>query len=47
MVDTITWSSGIGGSVPVLTAEDILKAVLGAVVRRIDQRRISGDQNRN
>lgn len=40
MVDTMTWN---GSSCGTLTAEGILKAVLGAVIRRIDRRRLSVD----
>jgi len=46
MVDTCTWDSGDGGTVPVLTAEGILKTVLGAVVRRLDRQRTSGNRDR-
>lgn len=42
MVDTATWD-GAGG---VLTADGILKVVLGAVVRRIDRQRTSVEQRR-
>lgn len=45
IVDTTTWN-GKSGSRPVLTADGILKAVLGAVVKRLDRRRISVDQQR-
>lgn len=40
MVDTVTWENGVKG---VLTADSILKVVLGAVVRRLDRRRASGE----
>ncbi|TEA15607.1 hypothetical protein C8034_v002084 [Colletotrichum sidae] len=43
MVDTVSWEKGKRG---VLTADSILKVVLGAVVRRLDRRRISGDIRR-
>ncbi|KAK1985183.1 hypothetical protein LZ30DRAFT_747374 [Colletotrichum cereale] len=43
MVDTITWEHGNRG---VLTADSILKVVLGAVVRRLDRRRTSGESRR-
>ncbi|EXF84727.1 hypothetical protein CFIO01_07468 [Colletotrichum fioriniae PJ7] len=43
MVDTVTWENGIRG---VLTADNILKVVLGAVVRRLDRRRTSGESRR-
>ena len=50
MVDTVTWngrdaaggSSGSGG----LSADAILKVVLGAVVKRLDRRRASGESRR-
>ncbi|OIW27576.1 hypothetical protein CONLIGDRAFT_440183 [Coniochaeta ligniaria NRRL 30616] len=45
IVDTTTWN-GTSGSRPVLTADGILKAVLGAVVKRLDRRRISLEQQR-
>ncbi|EEU38554.1 uncharacterized protein NECHADRAFT_6600, partial [Fusarium vanettenii 77-13-4] len=38
MVDTATWSSTESDGKNVLTADDILKVVLGAVVRRLDRR---------
>lgn len=40
MVDASTWDTNGG----VLTADGILKVVLGAVVRKIDRRRTSGDR---
>jgi len=43
MVDTVTWENGIRG---MLTADNILKVVLGAVVRRLDRRRTSGESRR-
>ncbi|GKT49892.1 uncharacterized protein ColSpa_10073 [Colletotrichum spaethianum] len=43
MVDTVTWENGNRG---VLTADSILKVVLGAVVRRLDRRRTSGEGRR-
>ncbi|KZL78935.1 von willebrand factor [Colletotrichum incanum] len=43
MVDTVTWEHGNRG---VLTADSILKVVLGAVVRRLDRRRTSGESRR-
>ncbi|KAF6843979.1 von willebrand factor [Colletotrichum musicola] len=43
MVDTVTWENGSTG---VLTADSILKVVLGAVVRRLDRRRTSGEVRR-
>ncbi|KAK4155072.1 hypothetical protein C8A00DRAFT_13895 [Chaetomidium leptoderma] len=42
MVDTVTWA---GGS-HVLSADAILKVVLGAVVKRLDRRRMSGESRR-
>jgi hypothetical protein len=45
IVDTTTWN-GQTGSRPVLTADGILKAVLGAVVKRLDRKRISVEQQR-
>jgi hypothetical protein len=45
IVDTTTWN-GKAGSRPVLTADGVLKAVLGAVVKRLDRKRISVDQQR-
>jgi hypothetical protein len=45
IVDTTTWN-GNSGNRPVLTADGILKAVLGAVVKRLDRRRISVEQQR-
>lgn len=41
MVDTTTWD-GTEGSRNVLTAQGILKAVLGGVVKRLDRRRVDG-----
>jgi hypothetical protein len=50
MVDTCTWMGGArseeGGAGPHLTAEGILKIVLGAVVKRLDRRRLSGEHAR-
>jgi uncharacterized protein YegL len=45
MVDTVTWS-GRQGRERALTADGILKVVLGAVVRRLDRRRASGESSR-
>ena len=45
IVDTTTWN-GKSGSRPVLTADGMLKAVLGSVVKRLDRRRISVEQQR-
>ncbi|KAK1760645.1 collagen alpha-5 chain [Echria macrotheca] len=45
IVDTVTWS-GRDGREHVLTANGILKVVLGAVVRRLDRRRVSGEAAR-
>lgn len=57
MVDTVTFNakatsglSGGGGAaavVPVLTAEGILKTVLGAVVKRLDRARIMEEERRS
>ncbi|KAL2020791.1 hypothetical protein VTK56DRAFT_7989 [Thermocarpiscus australiensis] len=41
MVDTVTWD-GRDGAAHVLSAEAILKTVLGAVVKRLDRRRVGG-----
>lgn len=43
MVDASTWDTNSGA----LTAEGVLKVVLGAVVRKIDRRRASGDRWRS
>jgi uncharacterized protein YegL len=43
MVDTVTW----GGSGHVLSGDAILKVVLGAVVKRLDRRRTSGESRRS
>ncbi|KAH6851274.1 hypothetical protein B0I37DRAFT_132499 [Chaetomium sp. MPI-CAGE-AT-0009] len=43
MVDTVTWA----GSGHVLSADAILKVVLGAVVKRLDRRRLSGESRRS
>lgn len=45
MVDTTTWD-GVEGSENVLTAEGILKAVLGGVVKRLDRRQVNTDAPR-
>lgn len=51
MIDTVTFDakalSALGGSVPVLSAEGILKTVLGAVVKRLDRARILEDERRS
>lgn len=53
MIDTVTFNgqaaSGLGYSrtVPTLSAEAILKTVLGAVVKRLDRARILGEQRAN
>ncbi|CAN8103457.1 unnamed protein product [Discula destructiva] len=52
MVDTVTFnakagSAVLGGSVPVLSAEGILKTVLGAVVKRLDRARIMEEERRS
>ncbi|KAK3304005.1 uncharacterized protein B0T15DRAFT_535221 [Chaetomium strumarium] len=46
MVDTVTWD-GRQGSHHVLSADAILKVVLGAVVKRLDRRRISVESGRS
>ncbi|KAK4239041.1 collagen alpha-5 chain [Achaetomium macrosporum] len=46
MVDTVTWD-GRQGSHHVLSADAILKVVLGAVVKRLDRRRISVESRRS
>lgn len=43
IVDTVTWA----GSGHVLSADAILKVVLGAVVKRLDRRRLSGESRRS
>jgi uncharacterized protein YegL len=45
IVDTVTWTV-VNGNVPVLQADGILKTVLGAVIRRLDRRRLSGESRR-
>lgn len=45
MVDTVTWKKREGQS-STLNADDILKVVLGAVVKRLDRRRSSGESRR-
>jgi uncharacterized protein YegL len=42
MVDTTTWNSTTSGNSQTLSAEGILKVVLGAVVRRLDRRATRG-----
>jgi hypothetical protein len=44
MVDTVTWSGGSSNNV--LTGDHILKCVLGAVVKRLDRQRASGEFSR-
>lgn len=44
MVDASTWDTNNSGGV--LTSDGILKVVLGAVVRKIDRKRASGDRRR-
>lgn len=46
MVDTVTWDGKSSNSRRGLTADGILKVVLGAVIRRLD-RRPSGNQSRS
>ncbi|KAK0612865.1 hypothetical protein B0T17DRAFT_620256 [Bombardia bombarda] len=45
MVDTVTWS-GRDGERKALSGDAILKVVLGAVVKRLDRRRASGESRR-
>ncbi|PQE17588.1 von willebrand factor protein [Rutstroemia sp. NJR-2017a WRK4] len=45
MVDTVTWT-GRNTTATELTGENILKAVLGAVVRRLDKKAASGEFSR-
>lgn len=49
MVDTVTWTGGAAASEGGvgLTGENLLKVVLGAVVRRLDRRRANGDISRS
>ncbi|KAE8451493.1 hypothetical protein EG329_003566 [Mollisiaceae sp. DMI_Dod_QoI] len=49
MVDTVTWTGGCASSEGGigLTGDGILKAVLGAVVKRLDRRRASGEVRRS
>lgn len=42
MVDTATWNSSTSDNSQTLSAEGILKVVLGAVVRRLDRRATRG-----
>ncbi|KAG7137266.1 hypothetical protein HYQ45_005334 [Verticillium longisporum] len=44
MVDTVTWNKGGDNT---LSASNILKVVLGAVVKRLDRRRASGESRRS
>lgn len=48
MVDTVTWTGGNSSSEGGvgLTGDSLLKALLGAVVRRLDRRRASGEIRR-
>jgi hypothetical protein len=48
IVDTVTWTGGVSSSEGGigLTADSILKCVLGSVVKRLDRRRASGDVRR-
>ncbi|KAM7194891.1 collagen alpha-5 chain [Naviculisporaceae sp. PSN 640] len=46
MVDTVTWNKRDGGAGTTLSADAILKVVLGAVVKRLDRRRASGESRR-
>ncbi|KUJ21835.1 uncharacterized protein LY89DRAFT_681227 [Mollisia scopiformis] len=49
MVDTVTWTGGVASSEGGvgLTGDGILKCVLGAVVKRLDRRRASGEVRRS
>lgn len=53
MVDTVTFNvrpsnaDGLSASIPVLSADAILKTVLGAVVKRLDRARILEDERRS
>lgn len=49
IVDTVTWTGGVSASEGGvgLTGDGILKAVLGAVVKRLDRRRASGEVRRS
>jgi uncharacterized protein YegL len=49
MVDTVTWTGGSSSSEGGvgLTGDGVLKAVLGAVVKRLDRRRASGEIRRS
>jgi hypothetical protein len=49
MVDTVTWTGGSSASEGGigLTGDGLMKAVLGAVVRRLDRRRASGEVRRS
>ena len=44
MVDTVTFTRAADGAIPVLSADGILKTVLGAVVKRLDRRRIDAER---
>ncbi|KAK4207453.1 collagen alpha-5 chain [Rhypophila decipiens] len=46
IVDTVTWNKREGGAGGSLSADAILKVVLGAVVKRLDRRRTSGESRR-
>ncbi|KAK3906479.1 hypothetical protein C8A05DRAFT_40751 [Staphylotrichum tortipilum] len=46
IVDTVSWESRSGGRTGTLSADAILKVVLGAVVKRLDRRRMSGESRR-
>ncbi|KAH7155033.1 hypothetical protein B0J13DRAFT_544573 [Dactylonectria estremocensis] len=47
MVDTVTWSTSTSNRSKSLSADGILKVVLGAVVRRIDRKSVSRSPSRN
>lgn len=47
MVDTVTFNVRPGADVPILSADAILKTVLGAVVKRLDRARVWEDERRS
>lgn len=47
MVDTVTFNSRAGSSMPVLSPEAVLKTLLGSVVRKLDRARILEDERRS
>ncbi|KAI9158518.1 hypothetical protein HJFPF1_06514 [Paramyrothecium foliicola] len=44
MVDTVTWDENADADTRTLTAEHILKVVLGAVIRKLDRKQTSSDR---